>query len=236
MKTGLVQYKFINNNISYNLSQIEKAMKASAGEADLICFGESFLQGFDALSWNYEKDKEIAIACHSEEIRQICRWSIDYHIAVLFGYFEKDNDRIYSSCALVNNGEVVCNYRRKSPGWKDSSQTDEHYWEGKEIKTFIFNDIEFEIALCGDLWDTDFEQFKTEFVVLWPVYVNFSLKEWMNEEKEYASQATLISDNVLMVNSLSEEPVSPGGTFFFKEGKIISRLAYDEENILMIEI
>jgi len=58
----------------------------------------------------------------------------------------------------------------------------------------------------------------------------------MNEEKEYASQATLISDNVLMVNSLSEEPVSHGGTFFFKEGKIISRLAYDKENILMIEI
>jgi len=236
MKTGLVQYKFINNNISYNLSQIEKAMKASAGKADLICFGESFLQGFDALSWNYEKDKEIAIACHSEEIRQICRWSIDYHIAVLFGYFEKDNDHIYSSCALINNGEVVCNYRRKSPGWKDSSQTDEHYREGKEIKTFILNDIEFEIALCGDLWDTDFEQFKTESVVLWPVYVNFSLEEWMNEEKEYASQATLISDNVLMVNSLSEEPVSHGGTFFFKEGKIISRLAYDKENILMIEI
>lgn len=26
----------------------------------MICFGEAFLQGFDSLSWNYEKDKEIA--------------------------------------------------------------------------------------------------------------------------------------------------------------------------------
>ena len=34
MKIGLVQYKFINNDIDFNLSQIEKALKAYASKED----------------------------------------------------------------------------------------------------------------------------------------------------------------------------------------------------------
>lgn len=50
MKIGLASYKFINQDLSFNLSQIEKAMQAAQGSVDLLCFGETFLQGFDALN------------------------------------------------------------------------------------------------------------------------------------------------------------------------------------------
>lgn len=33
-------------------------MKAAQGKVGLLCFGETFLQGFDALSWEYENDAE----------------------------------------------------------------------------------------------------------------------------------------------------------------------------------
>ena len=58
---GLAQYKFINKDISFNLGQVKKAMEACKGKVDLLCFGESFLQGFDSLSWDYERDKHIAL-------------------------------------------------------------------------------------------------------------------------------------------------------------------------------
>ena len=45
-----------------------------------------------------------------------------------------------------------------------------------------------------------------------------------------------ISERVLMVNSLSVDPISHGGTFYFKNGAIQNKLAYDIEDILVVEI
>ena len=45
LKIGLASYRFVNNDMRFNISQIEKGMKAAQGKADLLCFGEAFLQG-----------------------------------------------------------------------------------------------------------------------------------------------------------------------------------------------
>ncbi|MBP1587089.1 MAG: carbon-nitrogen hydrolase family protein, partial [Clostridia bacterium] len=65
---------------------------------------------------------------------------------------------------------------------------------------------------------------------------NFSLEEWQEEEKEYAQQASKIARRVLMVNSLSEDPVSHGGTFDLDSGEIRNKVPYDVEDILMVEL
>ena len=44
MRFGLASYEFRNNDISFNLSQIEKAIKeAKEKDVQLLCFGETFL-------------------------------------------------------------------------------------------------------------------------------------------------------------------------------------------------
>lgn len=68
------------------------------------------------------------------------------------------------------------------------------------------------------------------------MYVNFSLDEWKDYEQEYAEQALLACNNTLMINSLSDIPKSLGGSFYFKEGKIVNRTAFGKECILKIEI
>ena len=55
MKIGLVSYRCENRNIAFNMKQIENAMRRSQGKADLVCFDEAFLQGFDALCWDHGK-------------------------------------------------------------------------------------------------------------------------------------------------------------------------------------
>ena len=236
MKIGLAQYKFINKDITFNLSQIEKALKNASERVDLLCFGEAFLQGFDSLSWKYEEDKNVAMTKDSLEMQTICTWSKEYNVAIAFGYIEKENDTLYSSYAFIEDGRLAHNYRRVSVGWKESKLTDEHYKEGDTVETFYFKGHDFEIALCGDIWDITWGKFVTNAIVLWPVYVNFTLEEWLQEEKEYLSQAEKISERVLMVNSLSVDPISHGGTFYFKNGAIQNKLAYDIEDILVVEI
>lgn len=235
MKIGLASYEFINNNMEFNVLRIEKAMKAAQGKADILCFGETFLQGFDCLSWDYEKDKHIAAESDSAVIQRLCRMTEKYGVDLLFGYVEKFEDSIYSSCAVIEKGELIYNYRRISKGWKEYSITDEHYKEGTAAEGFQYHGHNIKIALCGDMWDFP-ERFKTDDLLIWSIYVNFSLDEWGKYETEYAEQAALASKRVLMVNSISEKPKAHGGSFYFLDGKIEEKLDFDREDILIVDI
>ena len=233
MILGLVSYKFINNDMQFNISQIEKAIKQSKN-IDMLCFGETFLQGFDAFDWNYEHDKDIAINKDSDVMKNFEQLSLDNNIDLAFGYLEKENEDLYSSYAIIISGKLTYNYRRISLGWKEVSLTDYHYKEGNEVVEFNYKGHNVVIALCGDMWEYP-EKFKANDLLLWPVYVNFTLDEWQKYEQEYAEQALLACNNTLMINSLSDEPKSYGGAFYFKDGKIHKKTTYDKEEILIVE-
>lgn len=235
MKIGLASYEFRNNDVAFNLAQMERAMRSARGQVELLCFGEAFLQGFDALGWTYEADKDIAVRTESEVMAQIGRMTLQYGVDVLFGYLERAGDAIYSSCAVMEKGRLLHNYRRISRGWKEYTRTDGHYREGTETGEFLYRGEPFMPALCGDMWDFP-ERFRTEHLLIWPVYVNFDLDGWARYEAEYAQQARLAARRALLVNSISREPKSHGGAFYFVDGKVEQKLAYDREGILAVEL
>lgn len=234
MILGLAAYKFINNEIEFNIKQIEKAIQSSKN-IDMLCFGEAFLQGFDAFKWDYEIDKNIAISKDSNIMKSLEKMSKDYDIDLAFGYLEIDADELYSSYAIIINGKLTYNYRRITIGWKEYIKTDFHYREGKDILIFNYKGHNITIALCGDLWECP-EKFKTDGILIWPVYVNFTIKEWEVEEIEYAKQAFKASNNTLMINSLSVNPDCYGGCFYFQNGKILKKLNFDTEGIISINL
>ena len=236
MRIGLVSYRCETGNTPFNLNQIELAMKRSEGKADLLCFGEAFLQGFEALCWNYEIDKSVAVELFSDTISRLRSGTVQYGVSLMTGYIEKDQEKLYSSCVVISKGEIVHNYRRISKGWKEYSKTDDHYCEGKGTGAFQLCGKDITIALCGDLWDFP-EQFKTEHLLIWPVYVNYSLAEWNHGGLgEYAAQAALAADDTLMINPIDFSPVNHGGSFHFHKGQTIAKIPFDQEGILIVDI
>lgn len=235
MKIGLASSRFVNGNMEFNLSQIKKALRRAQGKADLLCFGEAFLQGFDALCWDYETDREIAIAKDSQTMCRLAALTLRSKTDLLFGYIERDGEKLYSSCALLAHGELLCNYRRISKGWKEVSRTGAHYCEGTGAEEFVYRGVPMKIALCGDIWEAP-ERFRTDGVLLWPVYVDYTPGEWETAGAEYAAQAAKASRRVLMVNSLCSPRGAHGGAFEFLEGRIAARLACDTEAILLVEV
>lgn len=219
------------------MHQIERALKEAAGKADLLCFGEAFLQGFDSLIWEYKTDQRTAVPADGEIMQQLCRWTEEYRTALMTGYIEKADDKIYSSCIVLSEGKTLFNYRRITKGWKDFRRTDSHYCEGTDVSSFCLHGTDIRIALCGDLWDRP-ELFKTDdHLLIWPVYVNYSLEDWENGIlADYARQAGTAASRTLMVNPLDADPVNHGGAFCFQEGKIIKRIPFDQEGILIAEI
>ncbi len=235
MRIGLVSYFCENKNIAFNLKQIGRALEESAGKADLLCFGEAYLQGFDSLCWDYETDKEMAVSQDSAVFDRLRDLTLRTGTALLFGYIERDGDRLYSSCAVLADGEIVHNYRRISRGWKEFDRTDEHYCEGTGTGGFRLHGVDMTIALCGDMFDHP-ERFRTEHLLIWPVYVNYSVEDWEDGVlEEYAAQAALAARDTLMINPLDRDPPNHGGAFRFREGKVTERTAFDEERILIVE-
>ena len=112
MKIGLVSYEFKNGKIEYNIKKIEKAIISANGKADLLCFGETFLQGFDSLSWNYEIDKNIAITKESVTMEKLKKLSEKHKIDLGIGYIEREKEKIYSSFIVIEKGKTIHNYRR----------------------------------------------------------------------------------------------------------------------------
>ncbi|MDI9472543.1 MAG: carbon-nitrogen hydrolase family protein [Tissierellia bacterium] len=238
MRIGLATFEFKNRDILFNLSQIERGVKEASGKVDLLCFGEAFLQGFDSLCWEFEADKRIAIEQDSERMNSVCKLSKKYGLDLIFGYIEREDDRLYSSCAVIEKGCLSYNYRRISRGWKEYLLTDDHYKEGDDVVEFIYKGNSIMLAICGDMWDY-LEMYKTNGLIIWPVFLNFTLEEWEQVyEVDYAQQALLCADRVLMINSISHEtePGGIGGSFYFINGMIKEKAEYGKESILIVEV
>ena len=236
MKVALAALKSVNNDIEYNLRQIaDGCAHASNEEAKLVVFGEAFLQGFDALSWDFEKDKNIAVSQDGPQINYVRFLSNKYDIDILIGYYELDGDVIYSSACLISKGTILHNYRRISKGWKEPGVDETHYKEGAGSEIFVYDDLKCRIALCGDLWDEP-KSFKKSHIVFWPMYVNYSIAEWRENLVDYCFQAHKVSKNVLAVNSFSDEPAAYGGAFYFHNGVMREFLDFGREGILYVDL
>ncbi len=234
MRIGLASFRVENRNILFNISQIERAIKDNAGKVDLLCFGEAVLQGFDSLSWKYEEDKDIAIDRNSEVMKKLKNYSLQYDMGIAFGYIEREGENLYSAYAVIDSGSIVHNFRRISRGWKDFYLTDNHYLEGNDVTEFCFRGRKMMLGLCGDLWDYP-ERFKTDNLLIWPVYVNFGLDEWKKEMLDYAEHASAIADDAFMINPIDNNPVNHGGAFHFHKGRILENSPFDKESVLIIQ-
>ena len=244
MKIALAAVGFYDRDIEYNKNKILNCMKENSKKTDLILFGETFLQGFEALDWKYETDCHMAVSLYDRRIKEIQNAAKENKIAVSFGFFEKVQDKIYSSQLTIGDaGEVVHLFRRVSKGWREPD-TDEHCKEGSMFTKFEYKGKSFSTGLCGDLWDNrNVKQVKAlgADIVLWPVYVDFIAKEWNERIKyEYAVQAEKAGSAVLLVNSVcensKEEDTAKGGAIYFSDGQIKKELPAGKEGILFVQV
>lgn len=67
---------------------IRGEMVINGGIYDIINPPKAFLQGFNALSWQYDEDRKMALTTSSQEFTQIKALTKEIGIDVLFGYNE----------------------------------------------------------------------------------------------------------------------------------------------------
>lgn len=244
MKCALAAIGFINEDIQHNKNVIMETMVKCSDEADIVIFGEAFLQGFYGATFETEHDEKLALSQNDLIIKEICSVAKEYKIAVSFGFIEKAEGYFYSSQMTIDsNGNIIDVYRRVSPGWKEEF-ANEQYREGKGFHIFSYMDRKIVVGLCGDFWfDENINEVKQVLpdVVFWPVYTDFNYNEWNTSMKyEYAEQAGKIGGKVLYVNSVckdkDEDEIARGGAVLFIDGKIGREIPAGKEGILFVEV
>lgn len=242
MKIALASKEFVNKDIQKNISTIiETMIIAKQNNADMLCFGEAFLQGFDSLSWDYESDKKIALKLSSTPIKTIAQAAKDIGICVSFGFIENEENLLYCSYVVINEfGDIIYNFKRVSPGWKELFADNNYYKEGDSFSTFQYKNLTFTVGLCGDFWnDTNIIKAGNlkKDITLWPLYVSFSIQDFESKYKqEYVERASKLNSRVLFINSLSKDPDAFGGCYEFYDGQILNELPFGEEGLLYVEV
>ena len=245
MKIALISAPFQNGRTDDNvLTMIRYIREAAICGAELAVFGESALQGFDALDWEYEKDLKVACDMKSESVARLCDAASKNGIAISFGMIEKDEGILYSTQLTVDRqGKAIHRFRRVSPGWK-TEKASSLYREGTGFTPFELQGKRFACALCGDLWYDDnvlaVEALKAD-IVLWPVYCDYGADEWNENAKyEYAEQAGKLTGKVLWVNPYcadeGEAELACGGAAVFDHGRILQEMPSGMPGMLICEI
>jgi len=230
MIIGLANYEFINHDLKHNYYKIIEGLKTE--EVDYLFFGEAYLHGFDGLSWNVEKDLNFAITQSDPlfvDIKRMCKLLSK---GIGFGYYEKENEYIYCSYIVIDkHGEVVCNYRRQSSGWKYPNSA-VNYVNGTQGAHFSLEGKTFDLLLCGDGWDDNIlESYKGKSdYLLWPLYVNFDI---FSELNDYKKRVRTFYDDIFIIGSLSKKPKSSDGSFYLSKDKTLSTIESVEETIII---
>lgn len=236
MIIALCAAEFVNGEARRNVEKIKAYAEVYSGRADMICF-----EGFDGLTWDYERDFHIAVEQDSELIAELRCIAERNGIGIGFGYIELCDGKIYSSYMVVSaKGEMVCNYRRISTGWKVPGLC-EMYAEGDGCCVFETDDKRFSVMLCGDLWTDSVAEKLADAgvdIALWPVYTDFPADEWNVWEKfEYAQQAERYCKRALLVNCVCDgENRAKGGAAHFAGGKMVDEVPAGGEGVLIVEV
>lgn len=246
MRIALAAIYFKNGDIEYNLDSVAKALDKLEGKADFVIFGETFIQGFEGITWDYDKDRPNMLTLDDPRILRIRKLAKKHRLAVNIGLYEDYQGSFYDSQITIDQeGNIVNVYRRISASWKEKFVTDERYAEGDRFSSFELLGKTFMVAICGDLWFEDIlmkAQEVTSDYLIWPVYLDYNADTWNKEEKyAYAKQAALLSRPTFLVNCLAIDKddisyYSKGGACYYDKGEIIQEIPSGDEGILIVEI
>ena len=237
VKIALASKPFINGDTAANLqTMLDTMAEAAQSGAELVCFSEAFLQGFDGLNWQWETDRDIALSWQDAPILRLREASCALGVDVAFGYIEREGETLYSAYMVIQRGQVLHNFRRVSRGWKDYTRTDAHYCEGEAPALFEYHGKKFAIALCGDLFDQRERFCLGADVLLWPIYRDCPLEAWASgETEEYARQCKGVAPLTCVINAICP-PEGFGGCWLFEQGETKVQLAPGNEGLLLVEV
>ena len=152
VKVALAQIDLAVGAVRGNTEKIlEIAVRARDDlHADLVVFPELSISGYPPEDLLFHAGLRKRTEQALEEIRDSVRG-----IAVLVGYPEYVEDRIYNACAVFADGELLASYRKQLlPNYRVFDE-ERYFTAGTDAAVFRLQGTTLGLAICEDVWQTE---------------------------------------------------------------------------------
>lgn len=149
LKIAIAQINFTVGDIPANVAAIRKSAVHARDElgADMIVFPEQIVVGYPAEDLLLRPD---FIAQANNAVYELA--GLVDGIALVVGYPEKDGERLYNSAAVLHQGAVVANYRKRALPNYGVFDEQRYFTAGDKPCVFEFNGAFIGLTICEDVW------------------------------------------------------------------------------------
>ena len=138
----------IDGNTELVLEYISRA-RDSAG-ADTIIFPELALTGYPPEDLLLRPHFHVQV---EQALQRVMRGS--QGISVILGYPTQKETRLYNSCSLVRDGEIITTYHKRNLPNYGVFDEKRYFTEGEELNLVETPDLKVALSICEDLWTED---------------------------------------------------------------------------------
>jgi NAD+ synthase (glutamine-hydrolysing) len=234
VKVALAQVDMVVGDVPGNTARILDYAARARDElhADLVVFPELSVCGYPPEDLLFHAGLRKRAENAVTEIRDGVRG-----IAVLVGFPEYVDDRIYNSCAVFADGRLLAGYRKRIlPNYRVFDE-ERYFKAGREAAVFRLNGIAIGLAICEDVWQpgplADARSAGAECIIA----INGSPYELESQQKREGVVRKRVAETaipVVYVNTVGgqDELVFDGGSFVMDaDGDVTFRAPAFEEGL-----
>ncbi|TXR51520.1 NAD+ synthase [Reinekea thalattae] len=148
IRVTLVQHRFPVGDIDGNVEKIlQFSQQAIEQKADIVVFPELTLTGYppEDLLLRPSLGKRI-----SDALKQI--FDAKLPIAILFGYPQREDGKLYNKAMVVDHGQVIADYRKQHlPNYQVFDEK-RYFQKGADTCVFEFKGAQIALSICEDIW------------------------------------------------------------------------------------
>lgn len=148
LRVALAQFRFPVGDIPGNTDKVlDLAHQAQAAGADLIVYPELTLTGYPPEDLLLRPSLEPRI---EGAIARLKAASLD--IAMVVGYPERENGKLYNKAMVIHNGRVIADYRKQHlPNYQVFDEK-RYFAKGSDTCVFEFKGARIALTICEDIW------------------------------------------------------------------------------------
>lgn len=238
IRVTLVQHRFPVGDIDGNVQKIlQLSQQAIEDNADMVVFPELTLTGYppEDLLLRPSLGKRVSDALH-----QI--FAAKLPIAIVFGYPQREDGKLYNKAMVVQDGQVIADYRKQHlPNYQVFDEK-RYFQKGAETCVFEFKGAQIALSICEDIWYDGPARRAFEAGAQINLNINGSPYSIDRTAERHAQVKGIVEQwpmTTLYVNHVGgqDELVFDGGSFVVNpDAEVIATLPLFEETVTTVEL
>lgn len=231
LRIALAQYRFPVGDIPGNAAKVlDLARAAVEQQADMIVFPELTLAGYPPEDLLLRPSLAARVNAAIDELK-----AANLPIAMVVGYPERENGKLYNKAMVIESGHVVADYRKQHlPNYQVFDEK-RYFTKGTETCVFGFKGAKIALTICEDIWYDGPARRASEAGADINININgspYSIDRLAQRHAQVARVSKAYNMTTVYVNHIGgqDELVFDGGSFIAQnDGEIpVTLSAYEE--------